>query len=46
MIAALEARDGPRLAGILKAHVLAKCASVLAQQAVANEAVPRSPVGG
>ena len=42
MIEALEARDGARLAKILKAHVLAKCASVLAQQAVAAEARPKS----
>lgn len=37
MIEALDARDGPRLAAILKAHVLTKCACVLAQRAVANE---------
>lgn len=38
MIEALDARDGARLARVLRAHVLAKCASVLAQQAVAAEA--------
>jgi DNA-binding GntR family transcriptional regulator len=37
MIEALDARDGPRLAAVLKAHVLQKCASVLAQQAVEAE---------
>jgi len=41
MIAALDARDGPRLARILRNHVLAKCASVLALQAV--EAEQRRP---
>jgi DNA-binding GntR family transcriptional regulator len=41
MVEALEARDGARLASVLKAHVLAKCASVLALQAVAAEARPR-----
>jgi len=30
MIDALERRDGPRLAAVLRAHVLAKCATVLA----------------
>jgi DNA-binding GntR family transcriptional regulator len=40
MIEALDARDGARLSRILRAHVLAKCASVLAQQAVAAEARP------
>ena len=38
MIDALDARDGRRLAGILKVHVLKKCDSVLAQLAIANEA--------
>ena len=37
MIEALDARDGPTLASVLKAHVLAKCASVLALQAVEAE---------
>ncbi len=37
MIEALDARDGPRLAKVLRSHVLAKCASVLAQQAMAVE---------
>jgi DNA-binding GntR family transcriptional regulator len=41
MIDALDDRDGPRLAAILKAHVLAKCASVLALQMVENEAAER-----
>jgi DNA-binding GntR family transcriptional regulator len=41
MIEALDARDGARLGAILKAHVLAKCASVLALQAVAAEAITR-----
>jgi len=40
MIEALDARDGARLARVLRRHVLAKCASVLAQQAVAAEARP------
>jgi DNA-binding GntR family transcriptional regulator len=43
MIEALEARDGARLGVILRAHVLAKCASVLALQAVEAEAVTRPP---
>lgn len=43
MIEALDARDGARLARVLKTHVLAKCASVLAQQAVAAEALPKAP---
>lgn len=34
MIEALDARDGPRLAAELKAHVQAKCAAVLALEAV------------
>ena len=38
MIEALDARDGARLAAILRAHVLNKCACVLAQRALANEA--------
>jgi len=38
MIEALDARDGPRLAAILRAHVLNKCACVLAHKALANEA--------
>jgi len=38
MIEALDARDGPRLGTILRAHVLTKCACVLAQRALANEA--------
>ena len=38
MIEALDARDGARLAGILRAHVLTKCACVMAQRALANEA--------
>jgi DNA-binding GntR family transcriptional regulator len=38
MIEALDARDGPRLGTILRAHVLKKCACVLAQRALANEA--------
>lgn len=38
MIEALDARDGRRLAGILKVHVLKKRDSVLAQLAVAAEA--------
>jgi DNA-binding GntR family transcriptional regulator len=37
MIEALDARDGPRLAAILRAHVLSKCACVLAQRTLANE---------
>ena len=37
MIEALDARDGPRLAAILRAHLLAKCACVLAEWARANE---------
>jgi DNA-binding GntR family transcriptional regulator len=41
MIDALDARDGARLAKILRAHVLAKCACVLAEQAVAAEARKR-----
>jgi DNA-binding GntR family transcriptional regulator len=41
MVEALAARDGARLASILRAHVLAKCASVLALQVVAAEARPR-----
>jgi len=40
MIEALDARDGASLARVLRAHVLAKCASVLAQQAVAAQARP------
>jgi len=40
MVAALEARDGPRLAAVLKAHVQAKCAAVLALQAAAEQAPP------
>src|SRR4051794_18062538 len=40
MIEALDARDGARLAKVLRTHVLAKCASVLAQQAVAAQARP------
>jgi len=40
MIEALDARDGARLAAILRTHVLAKCACVLAQRALANEARP------
>ena len=40
MIEALDARDGALLAKVLRAHVLAKCASVLAQQAVAAQARP------
>jgi DNA-binding GntR family transcriptional regulator len=36
MIEALDARDGARLAAILRAHVLSKCACVLAQKAVAD----------
>jgi hypothetical protein len=39
MIEALDARDGPRLAAILRAHVLSKCACVLAQKALAQEAL-------
>lgn len=42
MVAALEARDGPRLAAVLKAHVQAKCAAVLALQGVADQA-PKPP---
>jgi DNA-binding GntR family transcriptional regulator len=38
MIAALEARDGPRLAAVLKAHVQDKCAAVLALQAAEDGA--------
>jgi DNA-binding GntR family transcriptional regulator len=38
MIEALDARDGARLAAILRTHVLAKCACVLAQRALAQEA--------
>ena len=38
MIEALEARDGRRLADILKAHVLKKCDTVLTQMAVADQA--------
>jgi len=34
MVEALEQRDGPRLAAVLRAHVLSKCATVLALQAV------------
>ena len=34
MIEALDARDGARLAAILRAHVLKKCACVLAQRAL------------
>lgn len=41
MVEALDARDGARLGAILKTHVLAKCASVLALQAVAAEAITR-----
>jgi len=37
MVEALEARDGARLARVLRKHVLAKCASVLARQAVEAE---------
>lgn len=37
MIEALDARDGPRLAAVLRAHVLKKCACVLALQAVEAE---------
>jgi len=40
MIEALDARDGAGLAKVLRSHVLAKCASVLAQQAVAAQARP------
>jgi DNA-binding GntR family transcriptional regulator len=43
MVEALEAREGARLGAILRAHVLAKCASVLALQAVEAEAVTRPP---
>lgn len=38
MIEALEARDGRRLADILKAHVLKKCDTVLTQLAVTDQA--------
>ncbi|MFO1324317.1 MAG: GntR family transcriptional regulator [Burkholderiales bacterium] len=41
MIEALDARDGARLAKVLKNHVLAKCACVLALQAVEAEARAR-----
>ena len=37
MIEAIEARDGARLATLLKGHVLAKCGSVLALQAIQAE---------
>lgn len=47
MIEALDARDGARLASILRAHVLTKCACVLAELAVAHEvqATPSDPPG-
>jgi DNA-binding GntR family transcriptional regulator len=38
MIVALEARDGPRLAAVLRAHVQAKCAAVLALEAADDAA--------
>lgn len=41
MIEALDARDGARLGRVLRTHVLAKCASVLAQQAVEAETRPK-----
>lgn len=37
MLDALEARDGPRLAAVLKAHVQAKCAAVLALQGAEDD---------
>lgn len=44
MIDALGARDGTRLGAVLKAHVLAKCAAVLALESVDAES-PAPPAG-